>query len=223
MEKMQTRNEKEENHRSEVRDKIIRGALDLFLARGIKDVKMDDIASHLSVSKRTIYELFSDKEYLITEALQFHQKKLRNEARNAIKEATDTFDVILRLYDLFFKKLKNINHKFFADLARYPNLHHRNKEREKKNDKKFIAWMEDGRKQGLFREDADFVILLHILKRDLNHIIAVQTQETGDELKQYTPDQLGRLLILFYLRGIATQKGREKIEEFIRKNRNENK
>lgn len=214
------KNCKEENNRSDVKERIKSAALELFLKNGIREVKMDDIASLISVSKRTIYELFADKELLVTETLMQHQKQMHEEARQIIKDSTDTLDVILRLYGLFFSKLQKINRKFFADLARYPNLHNRNKEREKKNSKKFIVWMEEGRKQGLFREDADFKILLYIMKRELDHIVMLKTQkaeEVEEELSRYTSEQLGQLLILFYLRGIATPKGQEKIEEFMQK------
>ena len=61
---------KEEHTRDEVRNLILNAALEQFMSKGIKEVKMDDIASLLSVSKRTIYELFSDKEELLLEALK---------------------------------------------------------------------------------------------------------------------------------------------------------
>ncbi len=213
------KNSKEENNRSEAKQKIVEATLELFFKHGIKDVKMDDIASHISVSKRTIYELFTDKEILVAEALKHHQQIMHAKAREIIKGSTDIFDVILSLYNLYFDNLKNINKKFFTDLDRYPDVRNRNKERDKRNEKKFIAWMEEGRRQGLFREDADFKILAFILKRDLELIMTINKQTPDNELSNYTPDQLGRLLILFYLRGIATAKGREKIEEFIKSNK----
>ncbi len=213
------RNSKEDTNRSDAKQKIVEATLELFFKHGIKDVKMDDIASHISVSKRTIYELFTDKEVLITETLKHHQHLLHAEARKMIKDSKDIFDLILSLYNLYFNNLKNINKKFFTDLDRYPEVRNRNKERDKRNEKKFIAWMEEGRKQGLFREDADFKILAFILKRDLELIMTINKQTPDNELGNYTPDQLGRLLILFYLRGIATAKGREKIKEFIEKNK----
>ncbi len=37
----------------------------LFQAQGVKQVRMDDIARELSISKKTLYELFSDKEELL--------------------------------------------------------------------------------------------------------------------------------------------------------------
>lgn len=48
---------------------VVREAAKMFLSEGIKSVRMDDIARGLSVSKRTLYELFGDKEELIYEAI----------------------------------------------------------------------------------------------------------------------------------------------------------
>jgi hypothetical protein len=76
--------------------------------------------------------------------------------------------------------------------------------------------MEMARKQGLFREDANFEILLYILQRDIEAIIAVKKMDVSNELSKYTLDELGRSLVLFYLRGISTPKGQEIIEEYIK-------
>ena len=91
-------------------------------------------------------------------------------------------------------------------------------EKNHKTDQKFIAWMEVGRTQGLFREDANFEILLFILRRDLQTIFTANMKDEKNELSRYTPDELGRTLILFYLRGISTIKGQEIIEEYLNKN-----
>lgn len=180
---------------------------------------MDDIASLISVSKRTIYELFTDKENLILEAIKYSQETIAAEAKEIIRNSNDILDIILRLYELYFRTLSNTNRLFLIDLERYPEVLNRRKAREKKNNKRFIAWMEEGRKQGLFREDADFGILAFILQRDLELIMTVNKQPGNSDLSHYKPEELGRLLILFYLRGIATAKGRERIEEFIDKNK----
>ena len=39
----------------EIKDRIIEGAAELFKTYGIKSVTMDSLASHLGISKRTIY------------------------------------------------------------------------------------------------------------------------------------------------------------------------
>ncbi len=213
------KNSKEENSKKETKHKIIIAALNLFRKQGIREVKMDDIASLISVSKRTIYEIFTDKENLIIETLKYSQKQTVAEARKIIRSSNDILDIILKLYEHYFNLLRSTNRLFFTDLERYPEVLNRRKAREKRNNKRFLAWMEEGRKQGLFRSDADFEILAFILRRDLELIMTVNKQPENSTLSRYKPEDLGRLLILFYLRGIATAKGREKIEDFIQKNK----
>lgn len=207
---------KEEHTKEEVRNLITEKALELFAEKGIKDVKMDDIAAELSISKRTIYEQFADKEQLLLEALKLHNRRMRDEAKERIRKAKHVLDIVLTLYSLYFQSLKSINIKFFKELERYPNICKRYRERNHKNDKRFLAWMEMGRKQGLFREDANFEILLYILRRDLETIFTANMRDEQNELSKYTPEELGRTLILFYLRGISTTQGQEFIEEYLK-------
>lgn len=210
---------KEEHTKEEVHILITEKALELFTQKGIKDVKMDDIASILSMSKRTIYEQFADKEQLLLEALKLHNKRMRDKTREKIRKAKHVLDIVLTMYTMYFESLKSVNIKFFKELERYPNICKRNTERDQKNDKKFLAWMEMGRRQGFFREDANFEILLYILRRDLQAIFTANMKDEKNELSKYTPDELGRTLILFYLRGISTPRGQEIIEDYMRNNK----
>ena len=211
---------KEEHCKEDIKKLITATALEQFLSKGIKEVKMDDIASLLSVSKRTIYELFSDKEQLLLESLKLYNETMREEAKKKIRESEHILDIILKLYTIYVERLKCMNKKFFVEIEKYPNIRKRNREREAKNDKKFIAWMEMGRKQGLFRDDANFEILLYILRRDLQTIFLVNIKGEQNELSKYSTEELGRTLILFYLRGISTPKGQEFIEDYLKKNEN---
>ncbi len=196
--------------KEDIRKRIIRGASSLFFERGIKEVKMDDIARNLSVSKRTIYEQFSDKEQLLIECIKFIYREMRELAKEEIrKSSNNTLDVILILYYIHFEMIKRANKHFFIDLMKYPNIIKQREEKEKSNNRKFKAWIEQGISEGVFRADANSDILMFILKRDLEIIV------TSDEFKELSSDELGKNFILFYLRGIATIKGQEIIEKFI--------
>ena len=207
-----------DNTKKEIQKLIIKTAHEMFIEHGIKDVKMDDIAAKLSISKRTIYELFNDKEQLLHEVLKFQNERMHESGKEIVRTSSHVLEIILKLYNLHFKLLKKVNSKFFSELNKYPEICKEKQEKEKKNTKKFQAWMEMGRQQGLFREDADFNIFTFILKRDLTTIIEVKMQKGHTELSDYTPDELGRKLILFYLRGISTPKGQQIIEEYLKRN-----
>ena len=196
--------------KEEIRKRIVKGASYLFFEKGVKEVKMDDIARHLAISKRTIYEQFSDKEQLLKECIKFIYREMRKLAKEEIrKSSNNTLDVILILYYIHFEMIKRANKHFFIDLMKYPNIIKQREEKEKSNNRKFKAWIEQGISEGVFRADANLEILLFILKRDLEIIV------TSDEFKDLSTDELGKNFILFYLRGIATIKGQEIIEKFI--------
>jgi len=48
-----------------------------FLHKGVKSVKMDDIANALAISKRTLYEIYSNKEELLLEAVHIHEEEVQ--------------------------------------------------------------------------------------------------------------------------------------------------
>lgn len=203
------------NEKEEIRTRIIERASALFFEKGIKVVKMDDIAHELAISKRTIYELFSDKEQLLTECLKHIYRILRTVGKERIRNSSqNTLDVILLLYYLYFEMIKRANKNFFIDLMKYPQILKNRERKEKSNNRKFKAWIQQGIKEGLFREDTNSDILMYILKRDLDLIV------TSDEFSHISTDELGKTFILFYLRGIATIKGQEIIENFIKDTNN---
>ena len=66
-------------YRQELKGKILQTAMEEFTQKGVRAVKMDDIATRLSISKRTLYEIYSNKEdfvhieYLKVFLLQVHR------------------------------------------------------------------------------------------------------------------------------------------------------
>ena len=64
---------RKENDREELKLRVVETASKSFMTLGIKAVHMDDIASSLSISKRTLYELFGDKEELLLEVFRFYR------------------------------------------------------------------------------------------------------------------------------------------------------
>lgn len=201
-----------------MRELILKTAMEQFTKHGIKDVKMDDIASMLSVSKRTIYELFKDKEQILVEALERNNEIMRKKGKEIIRNSKDILEIILKLYDIYIKMLSSTNVKFFTDIKKYPELCKKKKQGEDKNFKSFFTWLEEGRKQGLFREDANFEIFSVTLKRNLETIFMTNLNAGDDELGKYQPHELGKMIIVFYLRGISTPKGQEIIEKYLKEN-----
>ncbi len=102
-----------------LKEKIITESIKLFLSYGVRSVTMDDIAKHLSISKKTIYQFFKDKEEVILLATRMHFEKEKNEMIS-IKDNTE--NAIAQLYQLSIclrDKFKNMNLNVLYDLEKY--------------------------------------------------------------------------------------------------------
>ena len=61
-----------------MRDRILEGALNVFKARGLK-FTMDDLAAELSMSKKTIYTVFDDKNQLLCDMVDYAFDRIKEE------------------------------------------------------------------------------------------------------------------------------------------------
>lgn len=199
--------------------RIVEGASKLFLTKGIKCVRMDDIAHELGVSKRTIYEHFEDKDQLLRSCLTHLHRYTSDKILDHLRtNSRNTLDVLLTMYEVYFAIMNRVNKQFFIDLQKLPEIKQKNDRRERLNLHKFRHLMHKGIEEGLFREDINLDVLAYILHHDLKLITLEQ------QFKNQSAEELGKAFILFYLRGIATPKGQQIIEQFIDKlNKKENK
>ena len=95
------------NDKKKLKEQIVETAMEAFTKLGIRCVRMDDIALSLSISKRTLYELFRDKENLLLEGLRM-QQQLVNEAMIEVTTRTENvLEVIFAFYNL--KSASNLN------------------------------------------------------------------------------------------------------------------
>jgi len=82
-----------------IKEQIMLTAFDLFSEHGIKNVSMDDIAHNASISKRTLYELFEDKETLLTECINLSYTKMRLSMKRLESEPITALEVALLFYE----------------------------------------------------------------------------------------------------------------------------
>ena len=75
------------SYRTTLKEKIQQMSMQLFTSRGIKAVKMDDIAAALGISKRTLYEIYDDKESLlragVSKYMEEHRQRMDYIVRNS--------------------------------------------------------------------------------------------------------------------------------------------
>ena len=81
--------------REDARNSVIETATQMFHAQGIRNVTMDDIAHKLSMSKRTLYQLFTDKEDLLLACVIKHEGDVRTHLAAIISQSANVLDFLL--------------------------------------------------------------------------------------------------------------------------------
>lgn len=197
------------------RSMVVKSAMALFREQGIKDVTMDDIAHSLKMSKRTLYELFDDKESLLLYCVKTEGLWQRDRLRECVKNATNVLEPVL--YDLVFKMegFSKVAPCFFSDLNKYPKLMTYMAELRREQREIAVDYLSKGVEQGLFRRDVNFEIVYNIITSQFDLII------TSEEYRKYTPSELFNNLVLNFFRGCATPKGVEIMDNFFRDRSNE--
>ncbi len=186
-------------------------ARELFMQYGVRNISMDDIASSLGISKKTIYQNFKDKDALVMhtmEGILEYNKTLclpKTTAKNAIHEAFIGFEYMMEVF-------RKINFSVLNELKKY----------HPKTYRKFQAYRDEfllgvikesiqrGIDEGLFREDINTDILARIRVEAL--FISFQPEFYNP--MQMDPYEVNQQLFHLFMYGMATAKGYRLIEKY---------
>lgn len=195
----------------ELKTRIMEVAIKAFHSKGIKDVTMDDVARLMKMSKRTLYQVFADKEELLLACVQAHDAKETVRMDEIHQHADNVLDFLLRIFVLKLQELDGIKPRFFVEITKYPKVMEffdRNKE-ERENEA--VKFLEQGIEQGYFIETVNFRIIYR-------HLTSLMPFIVENELwKEFTKAEVFVNTVLPIFRGVATKKGIEIIDHFLDK------
>ena len=195
------------------KQRIVEKATDMFLREGVKAIRMDDIASALGVSKRTIYELFGNKENLITECAscffkrhnQLHQEQTSS-AANLIEEIMMMIDIAEEHMATNLKCMDGIK-KFYPSI--YEKIVHQCLKEEFTSMKEK---MQCGINDGLLVKNFNLDFAITMFAESLFNAFSHPHVLLSNNISQI---DAFRYLTIYFFRGLATPKGLEIIDSFI--------
>lgn len=188
-------------------------ALKAFMKRGIKAVTMDDIAHELTMSKRTLYQLFADKEALLKACFSEMERQHAERMQKATAQADNLLDIILTDFAFKLKRLQDVSPQFVLDIARYPSVVSFVEERRAATLHQAQDFLQRCVQEGLLRDGINYEIVYEIFS---SH---VDTARAENFLKKYPLPELFCNFVLVYLRGCATPRGAALMDDFFKKNK----
>lgn len=194
-----------------IEEQIVWKANELMMQLGVKRVTMDTVAEALGISKKTIYQYYSDKNTLIDKCIdqqiEFYQKNCeasKHNNGNAIDHLVGiTLEGILQL--------SKINPVLFYDLQKFYPLSW-NKFLDFRNDfllNQIIENLIEGKKEGLFDENIhpQLTAQIHLHNMDMI-LIPKDFSKTNQE-----QHQLLNCIIWLFIRSICSVKGLQYFEK----------
>lgn len=201
------------------RETIIEQAAKMFAEQGIKSIRMDDIAQSLGVSKRTLYEMFEDKEELLYLSIRYMQSRRMAKVEQKLRENTES---LAQLFDSFAMMTENreLHRRISNNLRKfYPATFERlRKEAEAESGKILYSLIQHYIDCGLIVPTVDIRLSVTILYYTTTTIVTSADNMTLPDGVTVN-DALAYTIINFF-RGIATIKGVQQIDDYLESIRN---
>lgn len=196
-------------YRRSLRQRILTVAMTAFTQNGIKAVKMSDIASALSISKRTLYELYDNKEVLLMEAIDFNCRHHQQVVSEFVAGGAGVMDVMLFVFELKVKEFNETSPQFYADVEKYPRLVDYLENLKTQEQDEFIRFLERGTREGFFCEGLNFQLIARLINVQSRYVMAEQLY------RKYPMPTIFHNLIYLSLRGLCTPKGIAVLDQFL--------
>lgn len=195
--------------------RVIDYATQEFFDHGVRQVTMDSIAKGLQMSKRTLYQLFADKEQLIIACIEVIAQKERALTQSLVGANYNVLEIILRIIEHRLKAFNNISLQYVFDIHRYQSVNEYIELKHAEAVDRTVSFFRLGVQQGLFRSDVNFELM----------VTSILTRSNGTSIspniERYTLQDCFITLGIFFLRGCCTPKGMELIDKFLARYRQE--
>lgn len=197
----------------EAKEKILKDAEELFIKFGVRSVTMDDVAREVSMSKKTLYQYFDNKDTLVSEVALSHITKEAKEFEEIETISQDAIHEIFLVTLCLRKHVFKMNPSLLYDMQKYHADAWDHYLNFKNN---FIRGhiernISRGIEEGYFRADIDPRVL---------SILRVEQVQLAFDTKIFPQDHFDfaavQLQILdHFIHGLLTEVGRKKYEEHL--------
>ena len=197
---------------SEQYTKLKEAIFDILLQHGMKKTTMDMVASTLSMSKRTLYEIFENKEQMLEIILEYYHHKHIASCSEIFRKSSNVMEAFYLILKGHQEMMKKANSCFFQDMdSSYSKMR---QVYDGQNDawiQKMLDAIELGKKQNVFRSDINYPIIVRMLR------IQMESLKRMEEFlpSSVTISEAYDTITMSFLRSIASHHGAEVLEETI--------
>jgi TetR/AcrR family transcriptional regulator, cholesterol catabolism regulator len=192
----------------------------LYLKYGIKSITMDDVARELGISKKTLYQYVADKTDLVAKILEIEIKRRAGDFNITNCREANAIEEMIMVNRHVINMLKEYNPATAYDLKKYyPDLYRKFYD---SRHQKMYDWilnnLKRGKTENLYRNEIheEIIAKLYVYRNE----VIIENEQF--DLNEYVSPKFFKEVLIYHIRGIATDKGikvlnghLEKIEEEV--------
>jgi TetR/AcrR family transcriptional regulator, cholesterol catabolism regulator len=196
-------------------EKILNKSAEMFMRYGVRSVSMDDISRELGMSKKTLYQFAANKEDLINMTLENHFAQEKQFCTNVLEGTEHAIEEMLLLAKHLIETMRDTNHAVLFELKKYYPEAFKMVEDYRNTFiyNNILSNIKKGIRQGLYRKDfkPELIARFYTAKFELLFNPAFDT------FKEFSISDINRESIIYHIRGIASEKGLEYLNENLKK------
>lgn len=196
-----------------MKEEIVKRALNDFMQYGFKTFTMDDLASKMGISKKTLYEHFPSKNDLVEAVLDYALDMSCKDVEAFVQGDGSVIENVYRNQKKV-KEIFNINSdRPIWELQKYYSKTYERMEIEfAKSDARFIdKLLEKGWKEGLFRED----INVNFYKTFYSSVQRLRSVANTFPVREFPFWDTIYTLMEYFFRILVNEKGMKELERVL--------
>lgn len=205
-----------ESEINRTKEELLENISDLFLKYGLRSTSMEDICSHLKISKKTLYQFFSNKDDVVEQVMLHRRNNHRSQKNLEQLKQHNSIDLMLSIRNHIVSSLKTRMPANTFDLKKYhPDVYKRiNEKDEIFINHLFSEMIDKGINDGYFREDINKDVQVYLFVKQM---ALLSEPEMMSDIK-YPAEVIVSTIMENIIRSFVTTNGMEELEKRIHNN-----
>jgi len=180
---------------------------------GIRSITMDEIAAQLGISKKTIYQFFTDKDAMVEAVVNEEMRQNEEDCRGFSQSAENAVHEIFQAMDGIEEMLKSMNPQLIHDLEKHHPVAFKRLKQYKHQFLYTIIMenLERGIREGLYRMDLN----TDITSRHRIETAFMPFNQDAFPHNKYPMTQTCQELAILYLHSICNAEGKKLIAKYL--------
>lgn len=194
--------------------RLVDAIFPILAESGPSHTTMDVVAKRLSMSKRTLYEIFGSKDKMIVEVMRHLEQNHHMEIERIIRSSANVMETMAGVLIYHQQVMRRLSVDFFRDMdTRYRHLRREYEANTSRWEEYISSAVKLGLRQGVFRADTNYKVMFTLFRVQM---------ESLKRMEEFFPPGITLLeaynvISIGFLRSIATEKGMKTLDQLTTK------